>query len=69
MKNKVRNRFFSKLISKLNLKKFEENTDNTRSSIDDRGSERVKPQDSGVVLTEKRLLYLISAAWRIVESC
>ena len=42
MKNKVTNRFLSKLILKLNLTKFEGNTENTRSSIDDRGSERVK---------------------------
>ena len=42
MKNKVTNRFFIKLILYLNLTKFEGNTENTRSSIDDRGSERVK---------------------------
>ena len=42
MKNKVTNRFFIKLMLYLNLKKFEVNTENTRSSIDDRGSERVK---------------------------
>ena len=42
MKNKVTNQFFSKLTLQLKLKKFEVNTENTRSSIDDRGSERVK---------------------------
>ena len=34
--------FVSKLTLKLNLKKFEGNTENTRSSINDCGSERVK---------------------------
>ena len=42
MKNKVTNRFFSKLIFVTQFEKFEVNTENTRSSIDDRGSERVK---------------------------
>ena len=42
MKNKVTNRFLIKLTLYLNLKKFKVNTENTRSSIDDRGSERVK---------------------------
>ena len=41
MKNKVTNRFLIKLTLYLNLKKFKVNTENTRSSINDRGSERV----------------------------
>ena len=42
MKNKVTNRFFSKPIFVTQFEKFEGNTENTRSSIDDRGSERAK---------------------------
>ena len=42
MRNKVTNPFFSKIILYLGVNKFEGNTENTRSSIDDRGSERAR---------------------------
>ena len=54
MRNKVTNSFFNKLILKLNLKKIEANTENTRSSI---GAKE---------LTAKNLMTKVRAVYEII---